>query len=208
MNHARLNNLIQFQQPMSDPTNEPSREPIRKPTNNRMEINKVKSNKREPIASHSSIKQDKSTPTFQLVVASVSNKREPIASHSSIKYLRTSQVPPFWAELVCASSKLHVYTERQIDTWQSLPELTPEIGDFTSDHAVIPNVLGTPISDVSSLPLKPSLKASKGVNHASSTSDHTSASRVVSFQDQKISQSDHPQPNEWAMPESVDLHSS
>jgi hypothetical protein len=106
MNHARLNNLIQFQQPMSDPTNEPSREPIRKPTNNRMEINKVKSNKREPIASHSSIKQDKSTPTFHLIVASVSNKKKPIASHLSIKYLRTSQVPPVWVELVRASSKL------------------------------------------------------------------------------------------------------
>jgi hypothetical protein len=84
----------------------------------RMEIDKVKSNKREQIASHSSIKQDKSTPTFQLVVASVSNKREPIASHSSIKYLPTSQVPPFWTELVCASSKLHLCTERQVDTWQ------------------------------------------------------------------------------------------
>jgi hypothetical protein len=28
VNHARLNHLIQFQQPMSNPTNEPSREPI------------------------------------------------------------------------------------------------------------------------------------------------------------------------------------
>jgi hypothetical protein len=107
-----------------------------------------------------------------------------------------------------ASSKLHVYTEKQIDTWQSLPELTPEIGDFMSDHAVIPNVLGAPISDVSSSSLKPSLKASKGVKDASSTSDHTSALQVVSFQDQNISRSDHPQPNEWAVPESVDLHSS
>ena len=75
VNHTRLNHLIQFQQPMRDPTNKPSREPIREPTNNRMEIDKVKS-----------------------------NKREPIASHSSIKYLRTSQVPPFWAELIRASS--------------------------------------------------------------------------------------------------------
>jgi hypothetical protein len=38
-------------------------------------------------------------------------------------YLRSSQVPPFWPELVRASTKLHVYTERQVDTWQSLPEL-------------------------------------------------------------------------------------
>ncbi len=129
---------------------------------------------------------------------------------TTVPYLHTSQIPPFWAELVCASSKLHVYTKRQTDTWQSLPELTPEIGDFTSDHAVNPNVLGAPISGVSSSSLKPSLKASKskGVKDVSSTSDHTSALRVVSFQDQNISWSDHPQPNEWAMPESVDLHSS
>ena len=123
---------------------------------------------------------------------------------TTVPSLRTSQVPPFWAELVCASSKLHVYTERQVDTWQSLPELTPEIDDFTSDQAVIPNVLGAPTSNASSS----SLKASEGVQDASSTSDHASASRVVPFQDQNISRGDHPQPNEWAMPESVDLHSS
>jgi hypothetical protein len=45
--------------------NEPSREPIRKPTNDRK--------KSEPIVSYSHIKRDKSTPTFQLVVASISN---------------------------------------------------------------------------------------------------------------------------------------
>ncbi len=50
---------------MSDPKNEPSREPIRELTNNRK--------KSEPIVSYSHIKRDKSTPTFQLVVASVSN---------------------------------------------------------------------------------------------------------------------------------------
>ena len=36
VNHARLNHLIRFQQPMSNPTNEPSREPICEPTNDRM----------------------------------------------------------------------------------------------------------------------------------------------------------------------------
>ena len=65
VNHARLNHLIRFQQPMSNPTNEPSREPIREPINDRK--------KSEPIVSNSQIKRDKSTPTFQLVVAFVSN---------------------------------------------------------------------------------------------------------------------------------------
>ena len=64
-NQVRVNHLIRFQQPMSNPTNEPSREPIREPTNDRK--------KSEPIVSYSQIKRDKSTPTFQLVVAFVSN---------------------------------------------------------------------------------------------------------------------------------------
>jgi hypothetical protein len=87
---------------------------------------------------------------------------------TTVPFLRPSQIPPFWAELIHTSSKLYVYTKRQ------LPELTPKIGDFTSDHAGIPNCLGAPISGVSSSSLKPSLKASKGVKDSSSTSDHTS----------------------------------
>jgi hypothetical protein len=39
-------------------------------------------------------------------------------------------------------------------------------------------------------------------------SEHTSVSRVVSFQDQNASGNKNPQPNEWAMPKSVDLHKS
>ena len=64
-NQVWVNHLIRFQQSMSNPTNEPSREPICEPTNDRK--------KSEPIVSYSQIKRDKSTPTFQLVVAFVSN---------------------------------------------------------------------------------------------------------------------------------------
>ena len=35
-NQARVNHLIRFEEPMSNPTNEPSREPIREPTNDQM----------------------------------------------------------------------------------------------------------------------------------------------------------------------------
>jgi len=65
VNQARVNHLIWCEESMSDPTNEPSCEPIREPTNDRK--------KSEPIVSYSHIKRDQSTPTFQLVVASVSN---------------------------------------------------------------------------------------------------------------------------------------
>jgi hypothetical protein len=50
---------------MSDTTNEPSRKPKCEPSNDRK--------KSEPIVSYSHIKRDKSTPIFQLVVASISN---------------------------------------------------------------------------------------------------------------------------------------
>ncbi len=52
-----------------------------------------------------------------------------------------------------------------------------------------------------------SLKGSEGVLDAS-MSEHTSVLQVVSFQDQNASGNNNPQPNEWAVPESVDLHKS
>jgi hypothetical protein len=60
---------------------------------------------------------------------------------TTVPYLRTATIPPYWADLICASSKLHAYTERQVDTWQSLPELIPENGDFMSEQTEIPNTL-------------------------------------------------------------------
>ncbi len=123
---------------------------------------------------------------------------------TTVPYLRSSQVPPFWAELVCASTKLHVYTKRQVDTWQSLSELTPEIGDFTSEQTEILNIeLGTFTNKAPAS----SPRGSEGVLDASMP-EHTSVSQVISFQDQNASGNNNPQPNELAMPESVDLHKS
>jgi hypothetical protein len=39
--------------------------------------------------------------------------------------------------LVRASSTIALYTEREVGTWQSIPELNFEPGDFTSDTANI-----------------------------------------------------------------------
>jgi hypothetical protein len=123
---------------------------------------------------------------------------------TTVSYLRSSQGPPLWADLVHASTKLHVYTKRQVDTWQSLPELTPEISDFLSEQTEIPNIeLGTSTNKAPAS----SLKGSEGVLDAS-MSEHTSVLQVVSCQDQNASGNNNPQPNEWAMPQSVDLHKS
>jgi len=83
VNHARLNHLIRFQQPMRDSTNEPSCDPIREPTNNRMEIDKVKSNKREPIASHSSIKRDFTSEETEVPMGTPTNDAAPSGSEGA-----------------------------------------------------------------------------------------------------------------------------
>jgi hypothetical protein len=123
---------------------------------------------------------------------------------TTVPYLRSSQVPTFWAAFICASTKLHVYTKRQVDTWKSLPGLIPEIGDFRSEQTEIPNVeLGTSTNKAPAS----SLEDFEGVLDAT-LSEHTSMLQVVSFQDQNASGKNNPQPNEWAMLESVDLHKS
>ena len=101
-------------------------------------------------------------------------------------------------DLVRASSKLHVYTERQIDTWQSLPEIILENGDFTSEQTEVP--MGTHTNDAAP-------PGSEGASIASN-SVRNSVSRVVTFQDQNASRNENSLQQERQMPESVDLHSS
>jgi hypothetical protein len=121
---------------------------------------------------------------------------------TTVPYLRTATIPPFWAELVSASSKLHVYTKQQIDTWQSLLELTLEDGDFTSEQTEVPNsVLGIPTNDA--VPFEDSEGAT-----AAFTLGHQIMLQVVSFQDQNASENNNPWPIERQMPVPVDLHGS
>jgi hypothetical protein len=121
---------------------------------------------------------------------------------TTVSYLRTATIPPFWAELVSASSKLHVYTKRQVDTWQSLPELMPGDGDFTSEQTEVPNsVLGTPTNDAAPF------EDSEGAT-AAFTPGHQIVLQVVSFQDQNAYGNNNPWPIERRMPLPVDLHGS
>jgi hypothetical protein len=52
---------------------------------------------------------------------------------TTVPYLWTATFAPHWAELVCTSSKIELFTEQEVGTWQSLPELDIDPGDFTSD---------------------------------------------------------------------------
>jgi hypothetical protein len=56
---------------------------------------------------------------------------------TTVPYLWTATVPPHWYELVRASSTIALYTEHEVETWQSIPELDVKPGDFTSDTARI-----------------------------------------------------------------------
>jgi hypothetical protein len=70
---------------------------------------------------------------------------------TTVPYICTATIPPYRADLVCATSKLHVHTKKQVDTWQSLPEIIPENGDFTSKQTEVPNaVLGTHTNNAAS----------------------------------------------------------
>ncbi len=63
---------------------------------------------------------------------------------TTLPYLWTATVHPHWSELVRASSTIALYTEREVGTWQSIPELDVEPGDFTSDTAHIDTAPPTP----------------------------------------------------------------
>jgi len=54
---------------------------------------------------------------------------------TTVPYLRSAEVPLHWAKLVKTSSHLEVHTERQVGTWQSLPELRIDPGDFSSESS-------------------------------------------------------------------------
>ena len=56
---------------------------------------------------------------------------------TTVPYLRTAAVPSHWAELVHGSLAIPLNTECEIGTWQSIPELNVEPGDFILD---IPNI--------------------------------------------------------------------
>jgi hypothetical protein len=69
---------------------------------------------------------------------------------TTVPYLRTATVPPHWAVLVNASATIELYTEKQIGTWQSLPELDVELGDFTLDTSIQSAVAETSEGDKAS----------------------------------------------------------
>jgi len=122
--------------------------------------------------------------------------------------LDSAEVPLHWAKLVKTSSHLEVYTERQVGTWQSLLELNTDPGDFLSD----PSQASTPTVTQD----REGEAVHSEVVPANVYSPHN-ATRVihrVTFSDERANEiqsknaMSNSQPNEWQMPDKINLDSS
>jgi hypothetical protein len=47
-------------------------------------------------------------------------------------------VPPHWAELVTSLAAIPIYTEKQVGTWQSIPDIQTDNGDFSGKQHLSP----------------------------------------------------------------------
>jgi hypothetical protein len=134
-----------------------------------------------------------------------------------VLYLRNAAVPLHWPQLVESSACIEVYTEHQVDTWQSLPELAVDPGDFSSDSSPMLSQ-EVPFTDTPITMESPHNAASATrVNQVESPRDATIAARVngVTFSDKQDNeiQSGSPVecnslPTKWKMPDKINLDSS
>jgi hypothetical protein len=52
---------------------------------------------------------------------------------TAVQYLCTGTVPSHWVDLVRSSATIQMYTEWQVGTWQSIPDIEIEQGDFSGN---------------------------------------------------------------------------
>jgi len=117
---------------------------------------------------------------------------------TTVPYLRTGTVPPHWADLVRSSATIQMYTEKQIGTWQSIPDMETEKGDFSGK----PQILSTSNQDRG------------GVGDSTAQSNHRE--QWVSFADQPGIDTEINNPtatsnspnNQWHMPPPINLETS
>jgi hypothetical protein len=117
---------------------------------------------------------------------------------TTVPYLGTATVPPHWAELVYTSSKIELFTEQEVGTWQSLPELDIDPGDFTSDTS---NREGEDyLAEAHNVDSHHNNKVTKRVTFRNQVQDIEIQSELPD-----LSQT---QPNKWQMPNIINLDSS
>jgi hypothetical protein len=130
---------------------------------------------------------------------------------TTVLYLHTATVPPHWDKLVRASLSIALYTESKVGPWQSLPELNVDPGDFASNTANIDTASSTTFTQHHEGDEGHSEGASDVVSHHKNT-----VTKQVMFSHQGMDneiQSNSPdscttQPDEWQIPDNIDLDSS
>jgi hypothetical protein len=56
---------------------------------------------------------------------------------TTVPYLCTGTVSPHLADLIRSFATIHMYTEKQTGTWQSIPNLEIEKGDFSGKNQLL-----------------------------------------------------------------------
>jgi hypothetical protein len=105
--------------------------------------------------------------------------------------------PTHWANLVLSSATVQIYIEKQVGTWQSIPNIEIEIGDFSDNNQ----------------PLSFSNQNPAGVEDRTVLSNHGKQQLQVSFADQlgiaKAKEINTPiavsgsSQNQWRMPATI-----
>jgi hypothetical protein len=118
-----------------------------------------------------------------------------------VQYLWTTTVPPYWADLVHSLATIQTYTERQVGTWQSLPEIEREEGNFSGKVRL----------------LNTSTQGSEGASSGNVQLQHNNQNTRVSFlEEPELVEIEIKPPqatntnsqNMWQMPQSVNLDTS
>ncbi len=117
---------------------------------------------------------------------------------TTVQYLCTDTVPPHWADLVHSSATIQMCTKKQVGTWQSIPNLEIEKGDFSGKN----QHLSTSDQD------------REGVGDSTALSNHSK--QWISFADQPDIENEINNPiaasnsfqNLWHMPTPFNLDSS
>jgi hypothetical protein len=98
-----------------------------------------------------------------------------------VQSLHTATVPPHWAALVQESSSVELYTEQEVQTWQLLPGLDVEPGDFSSDTLI--NVSKSTVAKTSE-----DDKNSEGVDNVIHAHKKNIVTNRVTFSDEQDSE--------------------
>jgi hypothetical protein len=120
---------------------------------------------------------------------------------TTVQYLWKTTVPPHWADLVRSLATFQTYTERQVGTWQSLPEIEREEGTFSGKDSLF----------------NTSTQGSEGASSGNVQQQHNNQNIQVSFlEEPELVEIEINPPqatntnsqNMWQMPQSINLDTS